>query len=520
MRPRAVFVSLAIALLFVGSVSAQTLGAVMTGSQETPAPCATSGFGNATVTFDSTRQNINVTITVSNLGSPINNFHIHEAPAGASGNVVINLIGLGGMFVNGTMTGTFSVSDATSQGVVGRMLQNPGNFYVNVHTVQCPGGAIRGQLAFNSGGPIMYAAQLRGANEVPPVASNAFGSALVTFDPNTNFLAWEVATSGIVSPTLSHIHRGSSSVSGGVIISFATGPTQIPNGRTNGTITLTPAGALTAADITALGAASTANGYYVNVHSTAFGSGEIRGQLVPAQEVDIPVAGHVTGATGQTFVTDLRIFNPSFTDATTALVEFFNAGTTANTNATNSMAVNLPARGTAVLNDVAGANGLNTNALGAIRVSSVGNIVATSRIFVNTTNGSFGQFVPAFSRASALRRGVMPQVSNAPLGTAGFRANLGAFNPNQAAATVRLEVRDSAGTVLGSNLVTLQALSQQQNGLASYFPGVDLANQANLTVSFDASAGVFVYVAETDNQSSDSFLIPAQPDPGVAAQQQ
>ena len=515
MRRRALFISAAIGLLFVGSVSAQTLGAVLTGSQETPAPCATSGFGNATVTFDSTRQNVNVTITVSGLGSPITASHIHiGAAGGAPGSVVLGFTPAAS-FTNGTLTGTFPIT--TDLGT--QILQNPSNFYVNVHTNQCPSGAVRGQLAIVSGGPVMYAAELRGSKEVPPVTSNAFGSALVTFDPNTNLLAWEVATSGIVSPTLSHIHKGSSSVSGGVVVGFATGPTQIPNGRTNGTITLTPAGALTAADITALGAASTANGFYVNVHSTAFGSGEIRGQLVPAQEVDIPVAGHVTGATGQTFVTDMRIFNPSFTDATTALVEFFTAGTTANTNATNSLAVNLPARGTAVLNDVVGSSGLNTNALGAIRVSSVGNIVATSRIFVNTSNGSFGQFVPAFSRASALRRGVMPQVSNAPLGTAGFRANLGAFNPNQSAVTVRLEVRDSAGAVLGSNVVTLQALSQQQNGLASYFPGVDLANQANLTVSFDASSGVFVYVAETDNISSDSFLIAAQPDPGVAAQQ-
>ena len=516
MRHRALFVSLAVSLLFVGSLSAQTLGAVLSSAQETPA-CAGTGFGNATVTFDSTRQNINVTITVSGLGSPITLSHIHEGPLGTQGPVRVGFVPPNS-FTNGTMTGTFAITDTD---LVNRILQNPGNFYVNVHTSQCGSGHVRGQLSFVSGGPIMYAAQLRGANEVPPVTSNAFGSALVTFDPNTNLLAWEVATSGIVSPTLSHIHRGSSSVSGPVIVNFATSAAAIPNGRTNGSVTLAAAGSLTAADITNLGAAGTANGFYVNVHSTASPSGEIRGNLVPAQELDVPVAGHVTNGIGQTFITDVRLFNPSFDTPTTALIEFFTAGTTANTNASAAMAVNLPARGTAVLNDIAGTTGLNVTGTGALRISSASNVVATSRIFVNTSTGSFGQFVPAFSRASALRRGVIPQVSNTSAAT-GFRGNLGLFNPNQSPVTVRLEARDPAGAVVASNVITLQALSQQQNAIAStaYFPGVDLSNSANLTVSFDASAGIFAYVSEVDNSSGDSFLISAQPDPGVAAQQQ
>ena len=137
MRRRVLFVSFGIALLFSGSVFAQTLGAVLTPSQEVP-PCSGTGSGNATVAFDSTHQNITVTITVANLGSPINAFHIHVGAAGVAGNVVVNLIGLGGQFVNGTMAGTFPIDAATAQG----MLQNPSGYYVNVHTNQCPGGAV------------------------------------------------------------------------------------------------------------------------------------------------------------------------------------------------------------------------------------------------------------------------------------------------------------------------------------------------------------------------------------------
>jgi hypothetical protein len=512
MTRRVVFLGLLIALFVGGSAMAQTLGAVLTGSQEVP-PCATPGFGNATVTFDSARQNINVTITVANLGSPITAAHIHNATTG--GNVVLGFTPAAS-FNNGTLTGTFAItSDLTTQ-----ILQNPGNFYVNVHTNQCPGGAVRGFLALATGGPIMYAAELRGANETPPNSSTAFGSSLVTFDSVNNTLAFEVNTSGIASPSASHIHRGASGTPGPVIINFATGPSGFQGGKVTGSgaISALQSSSFLPSDLTALASASTANGYYVNVHSTAFGGGEVRGQLVPAQEVDIPVAGHVTNGIGQTFISDVRIFNPSFSTPTTALVEFFPAGTAANTNASASMAVNLPARGTAVLNDVAGSSGLSVTGTGAIRISSVANIVATSHIFVNTPNGSFGQFVPAFSRATALRRGAMPQVSNTTVAT-GFRANVGFFNPNQATVTVRVEARDAGGNVVGSNVLSLASLSQQQNAIGTYFPGVDVSNAANLTLSFDASAPIFVYTSEVDNSSGDQFFIAAQPDTGVAASQ-
>src|SRR5438132_10786790 len=167
-------------LLPAGNALAQTFGAVLTPTQEVP-PTTSPGFGNATVTFtDATHTNIIVTITVANLGSPINAFHIHgpNGPAGTNDNVAINLIGLGGVFVNNKMTGTFPISAANAAALIA----HPENFYVNVHTTQFPGGAVRGQLAVVSGTIINYAADLKGSNEVPPTGSNAVGSAFVTID--------------------------------------------------------------------------------------------------------------------------------------------------------------------------------------------------------------------------------------------------------------------------------------------------------------------------------------------------
>jgi len=499
-------------ILFTTSASAQTLGAVLTGSQEVP-PTTSPGFGNFVGVFDAAHANLTMTLTVANLGSSISGFHIHEkAPGSQSGGIVVNMQGLGGTFVSNKMTGTFPVP----ADVAARMLANPSNFYVNVHTNQFPGGAIRGDLAIAGGGVLTYAADLRGTNEVPANNSNAFGSSFITIDTINNTLAWEVNTSGIVSPTLAHVHgQAAAGVNASVVINFATSAGQIPGGRTKGSLSIASLPADTLAALI-----SNPSNFYVNVHSAAFPGGEIRGQLTPANEYDVPVAGRVTNGLGQTFVTDLRVFNPSYDGSTAALLEYFQAGTTANTNATQSLTVSVPSRGTAALDDVAGATGLNVSGTtGAIRVSSAAKLAVTSRIYADQRaagKGTFGQFAAGAPRGNALRRGVLTQLANQTDLSSGFRTNVGFFNPTTQVVTVRLELRNAGGALLGSTTQTLQPLTQQQGAIAGYFNGVDLINAQNLTLSFDASAPIVVYASVVDNVSSDQIFVYAQDDSGVA----
>lgn len=523
MRRLRMLIVFSIAALVAATGLGQTLGAVLTGAQEVPSNSG-AGFGNATVTFDAARQNVTVNATVANLGSTITGFHIHEAPAGANAGIVVNFMpGAGITFTNGTASGTAPVTAE----VATRMLQNPSNFYVNVHTQQFPGGAIRGQLAYVSGGSTTYAAELRPGNEVPPAAaSTAFGSAIVTLDFFNNTISWDAATKNIASPTLSHIHRNVAGANGPVIINFATAAAQLAGGRTfgSGPISAQQSAQFAATDLTALQTAAGALGYYVNIHSSAFPGGEVRGQLVPVNEYAIPIAGRVTNAAGTTFVTDVRIFNPSYTTATTALLEYFTSSVVPSSTANASMAVTIAPRGTAVLDDVAGASNLNVvGTTGAIRVSSAGPLAVTSRIYADlrsTGRGTQGQFVLAQARANALRRGVLPQLSHSLNAATGFRTNVGIFNPNPGPVTIRLELRDKDGALVEQATITVPGLSQQQRSLATYLHETEhVANPENLTLSFDAAAPVFVYAAVNDNVSADSILVPAQPDNGTAANQ-
>jgi hypothetical protein len=111
--------------------------AQMTGEQEVPGPGDTNGFGTATIRLYPSSGKICYTLTASRI-APANAAHIHVGPAGVAGDVVVELL-----------PPTFGASrECTSADpeLVGAIAANPSEFYVNVHNVPYPDGAIRGRL--------------------------------------------------------------------------------------------------------------------------------------------------------------------------------------------------------------------------------------------------------------------------------------------------------------------------------------------------------------------------------------
>jgi len=137
-----------------------TFTAALSPANEVPAivGAEASGTGNATVTLVTTKDAAgNVTSAtatfVVNLsgfpaGTPINIAHIHEAPAGAIGSVVVNsLLTAGTVVLGANGAGTFTASNLTvDAALANRILTNPAGFYFNVHSTLNPGGVARGQL--------------------------------------------------------------------------------------------------------------------------------------------------------------------------------------------------------------------------------------------------------------------------------------------------------------------------------------------------------------------------------------
>ncbi len=149
---------LALALALVGSVRSvvaapsfatmELSAKLMGGAEEVPNPGDPDGMGTATVTLNSDSGQASFTINVSNITLPAAAAHIHEGERGVAGGVVVTLMAPD---ANGAASGSVAVDAALMQ----RMMDNPAGFYVNVHTTDFPGGAVRGQLAMaeGSGGP-------------------------------------------------------------------------------------------------------------------------------------------------------------------------------------------------------------------------------------------------------------------------------------------------------------------------------------------------------------------------------
>jgi len=151
---------------------------------------------------------------------------------------------------------------------------------------------------------LAFTANLVGSLEVPPTGSSATGSALVVIDTVANTMDVNVTFSGLSSgTTASHIHCCLASpfltgINAGVATAVPTF-TGFPLGVTSGTYThtfdLTAASSYNPAFVTAQGGtvagaeAALLTGIesgesYLNIHTTNFGGGEIRGFLVSTPE--------------------------------------------------------------------------------------------------------------------------------------------------------------------------------------------------------------------------------------------
>lgn len=132
----------AIALLLVIAQSAlaggRPLTASLSGAAEVPNPGDPDGSGMAHVTVNPGQGQVCYTLQVSDIETATA-AHIHEAPSGSPGPVVVALSAP----ADGSATGCV---DGVSRDLAISLIQHPEQYYVNVHNGPFPGGALRGQL--------------------------------------------------------------------------------------------------------------------------------------------------------------------------------------------------------------------------------------------------------------------------------------------------------------------------------------------------------------------------------------
>jgi hypothetical protein len=127
-------------LVFAGVAMAggRPMSIELTGAAEAPGPGDPDGSGTASFTFNPGTGEVCYDYSVTGV-APLAAAHIHVAPAGSPGPVVIPLEPTSPTGGSGCVT--------ADRDLIVAILQNPTAYYFNVHNADFPAGALRGQLS-------------------------------------------------------------------------------------------------------------------------------------------------------------------------------------------------------------------------------------------------------------------------------------------------------------------------------------------------------------------------------------
>jgi hypothetical protein len=258
------------------------LGAELSGKKEVPTPGGPKvgdPDGRAKARLFAYGDKITFSLEWSGISAPTL-AHIHQGRKGVNGPIKTVFFAEKGLPATATATaGLVTVTDAK---LAAAIKKDPTDFYVNIHTAEFPGGAVRGQLKRLdlSAGMVDVVkkrplfAFMNGGQEVPvpggPAVGDpdAFGISFV--DATKNKVDYSLAWLN-VKPTLGHIHKGGFGTNGPVVVPLFTTPIPSTIFALAGTVPVDKHLAKKICD--------QPGGFYVNLHSAEFPGGAIRGQL-------------------------------------------------------------------------------------------------------------------------------------------------------------------------------------------------------------------------------------------------
>jgi CHRD domain len=253
----------------------------LTGRQEVPVaggPAVGDPEGRATALVKVQGARVTFSLSWRGITAPTLG-HIHRGATGANGPVAVTLLGSPMPDTVSAAAGSTSVTDSA---VAAAIRSDPAAFYVNLHSAEFPGGAVRGQLRparpFN---PLRVLpggsgkALLTGDQEVPAADGKATddpdAAAVAFLRPAAERISYSAAWVG-TSPTLLHVHRGRFGTNGPVVALLAGTP--MPS------TVFAVAGALSGVDRGLVREIRRhPSRFYVNLHSAEFPGGAARGQL-------------------------------------------------------------------------------------------------------------------------------------------------------------------------------------------------------------------------------------------------
>lgn len=256
--------------------------ATLTGAQEVPVQGGPAvgdpdGFAQALVQVKGDR--VTFALKWQGIGAPTLG-HIHQGKTGVNGDVKVPLFTTPMPDTVDAASGQVSVTDAA---LAQQIRTQPDGFYVNLHSKDFPGGAVRGQLK-----PVNYRinplgileggsehALMDGNQEVPSPGKKVGdpdGRAITFVHPHGQAVDYSMAWVNTGAPTLGHLHEGVFGKNGDVKVPLFASPVPAGIFAISGT-----AENQDAAVVQQL--RSNPSNFYANLHSAEFPDGAVRGQL-------------------------------------------------------------------------------------------------------------------------------------------------------------------------------------------------------------------------------------------------
>jgi hypothetical protein len=227
-----------------------------------------------------------------------------------------------------------------------------------------------------------------------------------------------------------------------------------------------------------------------------------------ATTITLPAAASIQGLSP--FYSDVRAFNTSYADAlqVTATYRCFLGPCP---SVPPQIVFEIAPRDSTAFDDMVNATFGAANTAGGVEFdfdAAAEQLVVTSRLYSTSPTPTVGMYIPGVDLSQAYSSGVLTSVRNGGDG-AGFRTNVGLFNPGIASVSVAFRILvggvEQGGDV--SRVVGPHA-GTQVNAIFTA-AGVGDLQSANAVVTVQASGPVFAYAAVIDNETSDPYYVSA-----------
>ena len=245
-----------------------------------------------------------------------------------------------------------------------------------------------------------------------------------------------------------------------------------------------------------------------------------------AETVTLPAAASIVG--GAPFFSDARAFNTSYTDSldVTATYRCF-IPSPCLAVLTPVVDFTLGPRESRAFDDIVDETFGAPDTAGGVEFDHSGSIdqlVVTSRLYSTAPTPTVGMFIPGLDNSEAHTITVLTSIRNRGP-DAGFRTNVGGFNPGDSAVTVTFSIFDANGAAVGAPVVRPVGghSGLQVSGIFNVAGAGDFVTDSAVIV-VAATGAVFSYAAVIDNATTDPIFVigaedqPPQPiTPGASA---